>query len=74
MTQKPNARRLIICREFRDAAIAAEKANWEISITGGGHIKWKPPSGTPIFTQRTPSDYRGIKNALMKLKRAGLKF
>jgi hypothetical protein len=62
-----------IVEQYRAAHQAAIAAGWEITHTGSGHLRWKPPRGAPIFTPSTPSSYRGIKHDLSRLRRAGLK-
>jgi hypothetical protein len=57
---------------FRAAARRADAAGWTITYRGSGHLAWKPPSGRMVFTPATPSDPRGMRNALAKLRRAGL--
>ena len=59
-------------RVFAPAGRAARAANWTITRTGKNHLKWKPPAGEFVITPSTPSDARGIKNALIKLRNAGL--
>jgi hypothetical protein len=58
---------------FDRAAELARLAGWTVSQRQGSkHICWKPPTGAPVFTASTPSDYRGVRNALALLRRAGL--
>ena len=58
---------------LRAMAAAARKQRWTLTRTGGGHIRWKPPSGPPVFTPSTPGGgNRSIGNTLAKLRRAGL--
>lgn len=51
---------------------AAQDAGWKVEWTGGGHIKFIPPSGRPIFTSGTPSDHRTTQNLKHRLRREGL--
>lgn len=59
---------------LRAMAAAAREQRWTLTLTGGGHIKWKPPSGPPVFTPSTPGGgNRSISNCLAMLRRAGLR-
>jgi predicted RNA binding protein YcfA (HicA-like mRNA interferase family) len=74
----PNGRRASVGdviqtpRELKTEAKAARKAGWELTRTGGGHIKWKPPAGEFIITPSTPSGSRSIYNIRASLRKAGL--
>lgn len=57
---------------WKDLADAARAAGWEITRTRGGHFRWQPPEGPPIFVASTPSDWRAISNTRAMLKRAGV--
>lgn len=60
---------------YRDAASAARKARWTITLTGANHLRWKPPEGRPVITASTPPGYGdGIQSDLAKLRAAGLVF
>ena len=60
-------------RQLRDAGKRALAQGWTIDRTGSGHHRWRGPHGKPtVFTPSTPSDPRSFRNALAKLKRAGL--
>ncbi|WP_313024546.1 type II toxin-antitoxin system HicA family toxin [Pseudomonas lopnurensis] len=43
---------------------------WEVSRTGGGHLKFTKPGLPPIFTSSTASDHRSSENARARLRRA----
>lgn len=65
--------RVRIPEPLRATARLARHRGWHISRTGGGHIRWKPPSGPPVFTPSTPSGgNRSVSNCLAELRRAGL--
>jgi hypothetical protein len=66
-------KRCKIPRELKPAYEAAVAQNWEITYTGGGHMKWLSPKGVPVFTGSTPGDKRAIKNHIARLKSNGLK-
>jgi hypothetical protein len=48
---------------------------WTHRLTGGGHHRYTPPPGHPhlnaITVAASPSDHRGIRNALADFRRAG---
>ncbi|GLU39169.1 type II toxin-antitoxin system HicA family toxin [Pseudomonas sp. NBRC 100443] len=43
---------------------------WQVSRTGGGHLKFTKEGLPPIFTSSTASDYRSSRNAWARLRRA----
>lgn len=51
---------------------AAEKQEWTVSYTGGGHYKFKSPTGAVVFTSSTPGRSRALTNTKALLKRNGL--
>ena len=57
---------------LRDAYDIAIAHGWTIEVLGSGHLRWSPPKGPYIVAARSPSDYRGIRNAIARLRRAGL--
>jgi hypothetical protein len=62
-----------IPKDFQAAYDAALRQGWTVKRTGNSHLAWQPPGGGSVFTPGTPSDnYRGIQDALAKLKGAGL--
>lgn len=68
-----NKRRMKIPEPYRGAYGAAKKLGWEITRTGGGHLKWRPPVGRCFFTSATPNGgCRSVENDLRNLRRAGL--
>jgi len=48
----------------------ALSGGWQVSRTGGGHLKFTKESLPPIFTNSTASDYRSSRNAWARLGRA----
>lgn len=67
------ARRITSSSEYRALILAAESQGWTIEPTKGGHLRWKPPSGGPIFSSASPSDWRASKKLRAQLRRAGLR-
>lgn len=57
---------------YRKLARAARRSGWQITRTGGGHLAWRAPSGTTIYTPATPSGPRSVRNNRAELRRAGL--
>jgi hypothetical protein len=47
------------------------KAGWQVRKTKRGHIKAISPQGELVVMGSTPTDYRGLKNALALLRRKG---
>jgi hypothetical protein len=58
-------------KDFQKAYDAARDQNWRIEFSAK-HIKWVPPVGQIIFTAKTPSDVRAVRNEIARLKRSGL--
>lgn len=60
-------------QHLRDAAKKARAAGWEITVTGGSHLRWRSPKGALVFTGLTPGRYgHGPKNERNQLAKAGL--
>lgn len=59
---------------MRPVAKAAIAQGWQIVRLNGGHLRWYPPSRTArlVTTPATPSEHRGIINAIKALERSGL--
>jgi hypothetical protein len=67
------AAKIVIPEALRDAAKQAKRDNWEITRTGGHHLRWKSPSGAVVFLSATPRGGRhSIENSRALLRRAGL--
>lgn len=60
-------------RAFKAAFREARREGWDVVFTKSGHLCWRRPGGGVVFTPSSPSDYRGEKNAIAKLRRAGLR-
>jgi hypothetical protein len=68
-----NGNKIRIPSGLEKAAGAAALAGWDISLTSGGHLAWRPPGGGGhVITSATPSDHRSALNAIALLRRAGL--
>lgn len=54
---------------------AAEAEGWTVETSSGSHICFTPADRDQrkIFTGRTPSDVRSLRNLRSQLRRAGLK-
>lgn len=52
------------------------RAGWTAKRTGAGHVRYFPPPDTTglhaVTVPSTPSDYRGVRNALATFKRQGI--
>ena len=67
-------------RRLRKIVKAAEAAGWTYEVSSKNHPRLVPPAGTtlngercgPIQFSSTPSDARSDKNAIARLRRAGL--
>jgi predicted RNA binding protein YcfA (HicA-like mRNA interferase family) len=44
-------------------------AGWQVSVSGGNHLKLRHPSGRIITMAATPSDWRSFANARATLRR-----
>lgn len=60
-------------KDFEELKKSAVKQGWRIESTKNGHLKWMSPTGELVISESTGSDYRGIKNHLSRLRRAGYK-
>jgi hypothetical protein len=66
---------LKIPEHLRDLAVIAKAENWEITRTGSGHIRWKPPKGQgPIVITGSSPHRKGFGPRMERrdLERAGL--
>lgn len=67
------AAKIVIPDGLRAAAKRARKADWEITMTRGHHLRWRSPAGALVFLSSTPRGGRhSIENSLAQLKKAGL--
>lgn len=61
-------------KRLKELIRIAEAQGWQVSTTGGGHLRWTGPDDEgPVFTPSTPSDWRALKNATSVLRRHGLR-
>lgn len=67
-----NASSSVVDKDFRALAREAIAQGWEV-LASGRHLKWVSPDGKPIFSARTPSDHRAVRNHLALMRRAGFK-
>ena len=65
--------RLKVPDGLRAMAALARRLGWQVTPTRSGHLAWRSPDGTVVYTPSTPSDYRAIRNARARLRRAGLR-
>jgi len=64
---------LRIPQHLRQLARRAIAEGWEISVTGSGHLRWKPPGGPAMITGSSPHRKGfGPRMERRDLERAGL--
>lgn len=64
---------IAVHRELRPFVKAAIDQGWSVEKTGGGHLRFKSPTGAVVFTPSTPGGgNRAIENTRAALRRAGL--
>jgi hypothetical protein len=62
-----------IPKHLKPLARRARAEGWLITVTGSGHLRWKPPRGPYVITGATPQRRgHGPRNARRELARAGL--
>lgn len=62
-----------IPKHLKQAARRARAEGWTITVTGGGHLKWRPPSGRALITGSTPKRRgHGPRNSERAFAKAGL--
>lgn len=61
-----------VVKELRPLVRAAIAAGWTVTKTGGGHLRFRSPTGALVFAPSTPSDHRSVKNTAAELRRHGL--
>jgi predicted RNA binding protein YcfA (HicA-like mRNA interferase family) len=59
-------------KEMQQIVKVARAQGWEVTPTRNGHLRFRSPDGAMIFGPSTPSEYRGVKNKIADLRRAGL--
>lgn len=60
--------------EFKELLDTAKSQGWQVLARTNNHLAWVSPSGAKVFSSRTPSDHRAIKNLKKDLKHNGMKF
>jgi predicted RNA binding protein YcfA (HicA-like mRNA interferase family) len=55
--------------EIRALLRNVQASGWQVSVSGGNHLKLKHPSGRTITMAATPSDWRAFANARATLRR-----
>jgi len=62
-----------IPQHLRSLARKAQAEGWTLTVTGSGHIRWKPPRGPSVITGSTPHTKGfGPRMERRDLERAGL--
>lgn len=57
---------------YRELYKEAVKQGWTITVTGGGHLCWRSPSGRKVFSSKSPNGRHSDAHRA-QLRRAGLK-
>lgn len=60
---------------LRDLHVVAATQGWTVKQLASGHWQWLPPdkSLSPVVQAHSPSDHRGVRNFLSRLRQRGLK-
>lgn len=58
--------------EVQKVLAKARQQGCEVILRRSGHYKIITPSGEGIFCAQTPSDYRGVKRTISRLRQAGI--
>lgn len=58
-------------KEMRKIAKALERQGFDVKVTKRGHISVSKDGRFVVVFAGTPSDWRGMRNALAAMKRAG---
>jgi predicted RNA binding protein YcfA (HicA-like mRNA interferase family) len=56
-------------KEVRELVEQATERGWTWEFTRKGHLRLKHPNGGTMICGTTPSDHRGSKNAVARMKR-----
>jgi predicted RNA binding protein YcfA (HicA-like mRNA interferase family) len=67
------AGRLGADKEIEKIARDARKEGWDVTITGGNHIRWRSPDGKSTVISGLTGATPGWVKAKSQLRRAGLK-
>lgn len=49
--------------------VALDFPDWEVSHTGGGHLRWTHATGAVVFSSSSPSDFRATSQLRRDLRR-----
>jgi predicted RNA binding protein YcfA (HicA-like mRNA interferase family) len=60
-----------IPRELKKIQKRAEAQGWTVHRTRGSHVVWIAPDRQKVYCSSTPSDHRGWKNHVARMRRAG---
>lgn len=60
-------------KDVRAVVREAKKQGFEVTKAGSGHLRFKAPNGALVFATGTRTDYRGHRNFLAALRRAGFR-
>lgn len=61
-------------KELREIVKNAQTQGWRVERARNGHWKFYSPNGRDLIVEAdTPSDWRGRKNFLSRMRRAGFK-
>lgn len=69
---KTGSDRLGADKEIEKLAKKARKDGWEVTVTGGNHIKWVDPDGILVVVSGLTGSNPGWIKAKNQLKKAGL--
>ena len=59
-------------KDWKQLRKRAEEQGWRVVATMANHLKWIPPNGGQIlFSGKTPSDCRALKNHIANMRRLG---
>jgi 2-keto-3-deoxy-galactonokinase len=59
-------------KEIEKLVKKARKDNWDVTVTGGNHIKWVDPDGNTVCISGLTGSTPGWVKAKNQLKKAGL--
>jgi hypothetical protein len=69
---KTGSDRLGADKEIEKAARKARKEDWEVTVTGGNHIRWVDPDGKVVCISGLTGAGPGWVKAKNQLKKSGL--
>ncbi len=56
-------------KSLRPVLAYARDHGFQVDRTAGGHLRIHRPGCPPVFSASTPSDHRGVRNTLARLRR-----